>query len=90
MAMTFVAIGTFILGLVLGALGGVYYLRKKMMNMQMSDTDIASMARSMGMNLNQKQMAQLQRRMKNMPNPAASGLGQKKGNTGNPAPKKKK
>ncbi|MGB8956794.1 MAG: YneF family protein [Tumebacillaceae bacterium] len=88
MAMTLVAIGTFILGLVLGALGGVYYLRKKMMNMQMSDTDIASMARSMGMNLNQKQMAQLQRRMKNMPNPATAGLGQKK--PGNTAPKKKK
>ena len=78
MAMTLVAIGTFILGLVLGALGGVYYLRKKMTNMQMSDTDIASMARSMGMNLNQKQLAQLQRRMKNMPNPGAG------------APKKKK
>lgn len=88
MAMTLVAIGTFILGLVLGALGGVYYLRKKMMNMQMSDTDIAAMARSMGMNLNQKQMAQLQRRMKNMPNPATSGMGQKK--PGNAAPKKKK
>ena len=81
MEMTLVAIGTFILGLVLGALGGVYYLRKKMMNMQMSDTDIAAMARSMGMNLNQKQMAQLQ-------NPATSGMGQKK--PGNAAPKKKK
>jgi hypothetical protein len=56
--------------------------------MQMSDTDLASMARSMGMNLNQKQMAQLQRRMKNMPNPATAGLGRKK--PGNTAPKKKK
>lgn len=65
MATTFIAIGTFILGLVLGALGGVYYLRNKMQNMTMSDTEIATMAKGMGMNLNQKQLAQIQRRMKN-------------------------
>jgi uncharacterized protein YneF (UPF0154 family) len=75
MATTLIAIGTFILGLVLGGLGGVYYLRKKMMNMQMSDADIAAMARSMGMNLNQKQLAQISKRMKNMPkqNPMMGG-----------------
>ncbi|MBL0388882.1 YneF family protein [Tumebacillus sp. ITR2] len=65
MVTTLVAIGTFILGLVLGALGGVYYLRNKMQNMTMSDTEIATMAKGMGMNLNQKQLAQIQRRMKN-------------------------
>jgi uncharacterized protein YneF (UPF0154 family) len=65
MAITLTAIGTFILGLVLGALGGVYYLRNKMQNMTMSDAEIATMAKGMGMNLNQKQLAQIQRRMKN-------------------------
>jgi len=73
MATTLIAIGTFILGLVLGAVGGVYYLRKKMTNMKMSDQDIAQMARSMGMNLNQKQLAQVQKRMSGMkaPNPGS-------------------
>jgi len=66
------AIGTFILGLVLGALGGVYYLRRQMSNMQMSDADIATMARSMGVNLSQKQLAQVSKRMKNStPSPKA-------------------
>jgi len=66
MTTTLIAIGTFILGLILGAVGGVYYLRKKMMNMKMSDTDIAAMARSMGMNLNQKQLSQVSKRMQGM------------------------
>ncbi|HEU4962398.1 MAG TPA: YneF family protein [Bacilli bacterium] len=60
-----VSIVTFIVGLVLGGLGGVYYLRRQMSNMQMSQTDIQNMARSMGMNLNQKQLNQVQKRMKN-------------------------
>ena len=79
MTITLVAIGTFILGLVLGALGGVYYLRNKMMNMKMSDQDIQQMARNMGMNLNQKQLMQVSKRMQNM-----------KGTPGMGKPKKKK
>lgn len=59
------AIGTFIVGLVLGALGGVYYLRRQMSGMKMSDADIATMARSMGVNLSQKQLAQVSKRMQN-------------------------
>lgn len=76
---TIIAIGTFILGLVLGALGGVYYLRKKMMNMQMSAGDIQNMARSMGMNLNQKQLNQVQKRMQNSnKNMVKNGTGKRK------------
>ncbi|TCP52509.1 hypothetical protein EV586_110120 [Tumebacillus sp. BK434] len=63
LATTLIAIGTLVLGLVLGAIGGVYYLKNKMTNMQMSDKDIQSMARSMGMNLNQKQLMQVSKRM---------------------------
>jgi uncharacterized protein YneF (UPF0154 family) len=64
MVTTLIAIGTFLLGLVLGAIGGVYYLKQKMQNMQMSDKEIQAMARSMGMNLSQKQLAQVSKRMK--------------------------
>lgn len=63
MVTTLIAIGTFIVGLILGALGGVYYLKNQMKNMQMSEKDIQTMARSMGMNLNQKQLTQVTRRM---------------------------
>lgn len=63
LATTLIAIGTLVLGLVLGAIGGVYYLKNKMTNMQMSDKEIQAMARSMGMNLNQKQLMQVSKRM---------------------------
>ncbi|ASS75674.1 hypothetical protein CIG75_12190 [Tumebacillus algifaecis] len=69
---TLIAIGTFVLGLVLGALGGVYYLKNKMQNMQMSDKEIQSMARSMGMNLNQKQLMQVSKRMQSANNNKSS------------------
>lgn len=65
---TLIAIGTFVLGLVLGAIGGVYYLKNKMTNMQMSDKEIQAMARSMGMNLNQKQLMQVSKRMQSANN----------------------
>ncbi|ARU62429.1 hypothetical protein CBW65_16795 [Tumebacillus avium] len=65
---TLIAIGTFVLGLVLGAIGGVYYLKNKMTNMQMSDKEIQTMARSMGMNLNQKQLMQVSKRMQSANN----------------------
>lgn len=57
---------TLILGLVGGFFGGVYYLRRQLANMQMDEKQIQAMARSMGMNLNQKQLKQMQRQMKNM------------------------
>jgi uncharacterized protein len=78
MATFWIALGTFILGVILGGIGGVFYLRKKMTNMQMSETDIAQMARSMGMNLNQKQLSQVQKRMSNMNNKQAAGAKAKK------------
>ncbi|MCX7568480.1 YneF family protein [Tumebacillus sp. DT12] len=78
MVMTLVAIGTFILGLVLGALGGVYYLKQKMSNMKMSDQDIQQMARNMGMNLNQKQLMQVSKRMQNMNSKGMPGAGKPK------------
>ncbi|MGD8191997.1 YneF family protein [Brevibacillus ginsengisoli] len=61
---------TLILGLVGGFFIGVYYLRKQVSNMQMDEKQIQTMARSMGMNLNQKQLKQMTRNMKNakMPN----------------------
>ncbi|MFD2171388.1 YneF family protein [Tumebacillus lipolyticus] len=68
MVTTLIAIGTLLVGLILGALGGVYYLKKKMQNMQMSDKEVQAMARSMGMNLNQKQLAQVTKRMQSANN----------------------
>jgi uncharacterized protein YneF (UPF0154 family) len=78
MTTTLIAIGTFVLGLILGAIGGVYYLRQKMMNMKMSEQEIAAMARSMGMNLNQKQLAQVSKRMQNMNAKSMLGAGKPK------------
>ncbi|MBO8164628.1 MAG: YneF family protein [Brevibacillus sp.] len=57
---------TLIVGLVAGFFGGTYYLRKQLSNMQMDEKQIQAMARSMGMNLNQKQLKQMTRNMKNM------------------------
>lgn len=64
---------TLILGLVGGFFIGVYYLRKQMTNMQMDEKQIQTMARSMGMNLNQKQLKQMSRNMKNMKMPNKFG-----------------
>ncbi len=57
---------TLIVGLIGGFYAGVYYLRKQLSNMQMDEKQIQMMARSMGMNLNQKQLKQMSRNMKNM------------------------
>ncbi len=64
---------TLILGLVGGFFIGVYYLRKQISNMQMDEKQIQAMARSMGMNLNQKQLKQMSRNMKNMKMPNKFG-----------------
>ena len=88
LGVTLIAIGTFVVGVIVGGIGGVYYLKKKMMNMNFGNADIASMAKSMGMNLNQKQMQMLQQRMKNVDTKAMmnqmGGMGRKnkEGNTG--------
>jgi hypothetical protein len=84
LGVTLIAIGTFVVGLIVGGIGGVYFLKNKMMKMTMGDMDIASMAKSMGMNLNlnQKQMQQVQQRMKNIDPKMMSGLGGMGGKAG--------
>lgn len=57
---------SFIIGLILGAVIGVYYLRKKMKNLSMDDKQMQQMAKQMGVNLNQKQLKQVNRMMNNM------------------------
>ncbi|MEW9670638.1 YneF family protein [Ammoniphilus sp. 3BR4] len=57
---------TLILGLVGGFFGGIYYLKHQMTNMQMDEKQLMAMAKSMGMNLNQKQISQASRAMKSM------------------------
>ncbi len=57
---------TLIAGLIAGFFGGAYYLKKQMTNMQFDEKQMAQIARSMGMNVNQKQLRQMSQRMKNM------------------------
>ncbi|RXT04962.1 YneF family protein [Ammoniphilus sp. CFH 90114] len=57
---------TLILGLVGGFFGGVYYLKHQMTNMQMDEKQLQAMAKSMGMNLNAKQINQAAKAMKGM------------------------
>ncbi|WP_018132586.1 YneF family protein [Effusibacillus pohliae] len=75
-----IGVVSFLLGAVAGFYGAVQYLKKQMANMQMSEEEIAAMARSMGRNLNKKQLAQITRQMKNMSakNFAASNAKKKK------------
>lgn len=40
---------TFIIGLIIGALIGVYYLRKKMQGLSMDDKQMQQLARQMGL-----------------------------------------
>lgn len=56
---------TFIIGLIIGALIGIYYLRKKMQGLSMDDKQMQQLARQMGVNLNKKQLNQVNRMMKN-------------------------
>ncbi|AMA74083.1 MULTISPECIES: YneF family protein [Aneurinibacillus] len=57
---------TLLVGVIAGFALGVWYLRNQMANMQMDEKQIQQIARSMGMNLNQKQLNQMTRRMQNM------------------------
>jgi uncharacterized protein YneF (UPF0154 family) len=64
---------TLLAGLIGGFFLGAYYLRKQLSNMQMDDKQLQAMARSMGVNLNQKQLKQMSRTMKNMKLPNKPG-----------------
>ncbi|MDA5110036.1 MULTISPECIES: YneF family protein [Brevibacillus] len=68
-----IPIVTLIIGLVGGFAGGTYYLKKQLQNMQMDEKQLQAMARSMGVNLNQKQLKQMSRTMKNMKMPNKFG-----------------
>lgn len=57
---------TLIVGLVGGFFGGVYYLKYQMQNMQMDEKQLQAMAKSMGMNLNQKQLSQATKAMQHV------------------------
>ncbi|MCG0314400.1 MAG: YneF family protein, partial [Calditerricola sp.] len=56
---------TFVGGAVLGFLVGVVYLRKQLLRLQMDPQQLQRIARSMGIQLNQKQLNQVQQLMKN-------------------------
>ncbi|NGQ97398.1 YneF family protein [Brevibacillus sp. SYP-B805] len=64
---------TLLAGLIGGFFLGAYYLRRQLSNMQMDDKQLQAMARSMGVNLNQKQLKQMSRTMKNMKLPNKPG-----------------
>lgn len=73
-----IGILAFLLGLVAGFYGAVQYMKKQMTKMTMSEDDVQAFARSMGRNLNKKQLAQVTRQMqqintKNAKNFAAGG-----------------
>ncbi len=57
---------TLIIGIIVGFLFGVYYLRKQMMNMSMDNKNLQEMAKKMGINLNQQQINQANKMMKTM------------------------
>ncbi|CAI6065082.1 YneF family protein [Cohnella sp. JJ-181] len=56
---------TLIVGLVLGFLGGVFYLRNQMTKMQSNPDMLAKMAKQMGYNMNKQQLQKAQQMMKN-------------------------
>jgi uncharacterized protein YneF (UPF0154 family) len=56
---------TLIVGLVLGFIVGVYYLRNQMTKMQNNPEMLQKMAKQMGYNMNNQQLAKAQQMMKN-------------------------
>ena len=61
-----IPIVTFILGAAVGAFGVSFFIKHKMgsaMNGQMDDKQIQQIAKSMGVNLNQKQMNMINKKM---------------------------
>jgi uncharacterized protein YneF (UPF0154 family) len=61
-----VGIIALVVGIAIGFALGFWGLKRQMMNMQFNEQQIAQMAKRMGMNLNQKQLQQVTRQMKNM------------------------
>ncbi|PGK51641.1 hypothetical protein CN918_28005 [Priestia megaterium] len=76
-----IPIVTFIGGLALGGFGASRILRKEMMKMQNDPAQIQAIAKSMGVNMSQKQLNMVTRQMQ-------GGTGKKKTQT--PSGKKKK
>lgn len=56
---------TLIVGLVLGFIVGVFYLRNQMTKMQNNPEMLQKMAKQMGYNMNNQQLAKAQQMMKN-------------------------
>ncbi|MFC5404539.1 YneF family protein [Cohnella soli] len=56
---------TLIVGLILGFVVGVFYLRNQMTKMQNNPEMLQKMAKQMGYNMNSQQIAQAQKMMKN-------------------------
>lgn len=56
---------TLVVGLILGFVIGVFYLRRQLTKMQSDPEMLAKMAKQMGYNLNNKQMQKAQQMMKN-------------------------
>jgi len=56
---------TGIVGIVIGFLGGVYYLRKQIERMQSDPKMLQEMARRMGYNVNKQQLNKMQQMLKN-------------------------
>ncbi|MBB6673292.1 YneF family protein [Cohnella nanjingensis] len=56
---------TLIVGLVLGFIVGVFYLRNQMTKMQNNPDMLAKMAKQMGYNMNKQQLQKAQQMMKN-------------------------
>lgn len=50
---------TFLVGLIGGFYGATWYFKREMNNMQMDEKQLQQLARSMGVNLNQKQLNQM-------------------------------
>lgn len=61
----------FIIGIIVGTVITGFYIKRKLgpaMNGQMDEKQIANIARSMGVNLNQKQMNMINKKMSSMNN----------------------
>ncbi|MCC3374847.1 YneF family protein [Cohnella sp. REN36] len=56
---------TLIVGIVLGFIIGVFYLRNQMTKMQSDPDALAKMAKQMGYNMNKQQLQKAQQMMKN-------------------------
>ncbi|MFC4598521.1 YneF family protein [Cohnella hongkongensis] len=60
-----IPIATLIVGLILGFIIGVFYLRAQMTKMQNNPEMLQKMAKQMGYNMNSQQLAKAQQMMKN-------------------------